>query len=216
MHSVGLEHQRCVLHSSNTFLSSWGTKTATFCLKAHFLFTVCLWGIAWQPPAWLVIHTLATIWCFLCLLNLQLYKSPHHPSRVLQNRKNGHCHLSLTFLPAGGWYNFPSAFQCLSLEPSMAAANSNPLCDNGLSVKLLLRHSLLKQCPQISTLASSGGMHHSQKCWQQHLKVTLNLPTAGKYWLCWLVVTFIRHFGSKVLLSDISLKESFFPVHLLN
>lgn len=56
----------------------------------------------------------------------------------------------------------------------------------------------------------SGGMHYSQKCWQQHLKVTLvNLPTAGKYWLCCLTVSFSQHFGSEVFLSNFSLKESF-------
>ena len=104
----------------------------------------------------------------------------------------------------------PSTFHCSSLEPSKACANSNPLCDNGLSVKLVLRHCLLKQRLKISTLAPSGGMHHSQKCWQRHLKVTLvNLPTAGKYWPRRLAVSFSRHFGSEVLLSNIGLKESF-------
>jgi len=29
-----------------------------------------------------------------------------------------------------------------------------------------------------------GGMHYSQNCWQQNLRVALfNLPTVGKYWL---------------------------------
>lgn len=97
------------------------------------------------------------------------------------------------------WHNVPSAFHQLNLQSSLDSAHSNPLCDKGLSVKLVLKRCLLKQRLQISTLAPSGGTHHSQKCWQQHLKVALvNLPTAGKYWLLWLAVNFSWHIGGEV------------------
>lgn len=109
---------------------------------------------------------------------------------------SGHCRLTLA-----------STFHRVSLQPSVNGAHSNdvhhsnPLCDDGLSEALVLRRSLLKRHWQISTLAPSGGMHYSQTSWQPHLKVTLvNLPTAGKHWLCWLTVSSSRHFGSEVFL----------------
>ena len=117
-----------------------GTTAAAFCPKACFKLVSSLLRIAWQSPAWLLIHALATIWCLLSFLKCSVSKRPGTSSSVHGNGEHA--------MPCW-WHHLPSTFHCVTLEASNSCAQrsgmhqSYPLCDDGLCEKSVLGWSVL-------------------------------------------------------------------------
>lgn len=164
------------LHSSNAFLSSWALNIGPVCLKAHFLLAPFLWGIAWHPL------TCLRYGVPLCSKRGSSLCSSSYVHAEREQKEeflpfNSHLDLSLPFT-AWAFTHHWSTQSCVH--------HSNPLCDDGLSERLVWRCSPLKWhhksvCQHrlvvsvvVRIFGSSSWMYHPSAC-----QLQANIGSAG-------------------------------------